>query len=367
MHNKSSLVRSAAILLGVVACCLSPAALGGAAGVTVSNQSHRAQAAEPPRVLPGDAGLNPGAGRAAGGSFRLSFLESDVVLEDTCRLLARHGFPPETVQIFRRLARGHNQHGNRVDRTRFPESQAGWYEFRDLDDLTRRLACPLGQTPATTTNSVEENTLTCFDFVSLLLHDAVHQVPTLARDFESNGFVLATSMGLRRSVGYPEWSAAFRSLLYPENGYVYLVGRARSEPEALLNLTMRAAVQIQATNSVQAMARDAVSRLSAALKRSGFVFPTEFTLGLAFFVNPERDWAYADHAFLCFANGNRLVCLEKVGSRGPYVRAEFGSAEDLARFVSWDELQPSNAPNYHERGSSVAVSLNDRLLGVWPK
>ncbi len=97
------------------------------------------------------------------------------------------------------------------------------------------------------------------------------------------------------------------------------------------------------------------------------MFPAEFKLGLAFFVNPERDWAYADHAFLCFADGNRLVCLEKVSSRGPYLRAEFGSGEDLARFVSWEELQPSNAPNYHERGSSVAVSFNDRLLGVRSK
>jgi hypothetical protein len=268
----------------------------------------------------------------------LSFLEADAVLEDTCRLLAQHGFPPETVQIFRRLVQGHNQHGNRVDRTRFPDSQAGWYEFRDLDDLTSRLVCPLGQTPATTTNSVEENTLTCFDFVSLLLHGAGWQVPNLARDFESNGFVLATSIGVLRSIGYQEWSAASRSLLYPENGYQYLVGRARSDPEGLLNLTLRTAVQIQATNSVQTMAGDAVSRHSAALKRSGFVFPTEFKLGLARYVNPERDWAYADHAFLCFANGNRLVCLEKVGSRGPYVRAEFGSEQDLARFVSWDEL-----------------------------
>jgi hypothetical protein len=254
-----------------------------------------------------------------------------------------------------------------VDRTQFPENHAGWYEFQDLDDLTRRLACPLSQTPATTTNSVDENTLTCFDFVSLLLHDAGYQVPTLARDFQSNGFVLATTIGVRRSIGYPEWSAASRSLLYPENGYDYLVGRARRDPEALLNVTLRSAVQIQATNSVQLLARDALSRHSAALKRSGFVFPTEFKLGLAFFVNPERDWAYADHAFLCFTNGNHLVCLEKVSSCGPYVRAEFGSGEDLAEFVSWEELQPSKAPNYRERGSSVAVSFNDRLLGVWPK
>jgi hypothetical protein len=367
MHGKPRPVHSTAILLGLVACCHSPAALGGAGSVTVSNQNHRAQAAEPPGAPAADAGPNARAGRAAGDSLRLSFVESEAVLEDTCRLLAQHGFPPETAQTFRQLVHGHNQPGNRVDRSRFPASQADWYEFRDLEDLTCRLVCPLSQTPATTTNSVEENTLTCFDFVSLLLHGAGWQVPTLAVDFESNGFVLATTIGVRRSIGYPEWSAASRSLLYPENSYEHLVGRARSDPEALLNLTLRAAVQIQASSSVQVLARDAVSRGSAALKHSGFAFPTEFELGLAIYVNPERDWAYADHAFLCFTNGSRLVCLEKVGSRGPYVRAEFGSEQDLARFVSWDELQPSNAPDYHERGSSVAVSFNDRLIGVWSK
>ena len=127
---------------------------GGAESATVSNNNHPAQAVEPHRVLPGDGGLNSGSGPAAGGSFRLSFLESDTVLEGTCGLLARRGFPPETVEIFRRLVRGHNRHGNRVDRTRFPESQAGWYEFRDLDDLTRRLVCPLSQTPAASSSSV---------------------------------------------------------------------------------------------------------------------------------------------------------------------------------------------------------------------
>lgn len=350
--------------LGVVACCLSPTAPGGAEIVTVSEQKH---SVEPPRTLPCNAGLSANAASAAGSSFRLSFLESDAVMEDTCALLARHSFPPETVQIFRRLVHGHNQHGNRVDRARFPESHAGWYEFRDLDDLTSRLLCPLSQTPVTATNSAEENSLTCFDLVSLLLHDAGYQVPTLALDFRSNEFILATTAGVLREIDYSQWSIASQSLLYPANGYEYLVGRVRSEPESLLNLTLRSAVQIPATNSVQTLARDALSRHTAALKRSGFMFPTEFKLGLTFYVNPARDWAYADHAFLCFTNGNRLVCLEKVSSCGPYVRAEFDSEQNLARFVSWEELQTESNLNGRERGSSVAVSVNGRLLGVWPE
>lgn len=154
----------------VVTCCLFPASLRGAESVTVSNQSHPVQAPEQNRIPPSDSGLD--AGPVAGELFTLTFLESDAVLEDTCTLLSRHGFPTDTVQIFRRLVRNHNQHGNRVERARFPESHAGWYEFRDLDDLTRRLVRPLSQTPVTTTNSADENSLTCFDFVSLLLHDA---------------------------------------------------------------------------------------------------------------------------------------------------------------------------------------------------
>ena len=40
---------------------------------------------------------------------------------------------------FRKLVQQHNNWGNRVDRTKFPPLRGGYYEFRNLGDLTNRL------------------------------------------------------------------------------------------------------------------------------------------------------------------------------------------------------------------------------------
>lgn len=79
------------------------------------------------------------AGTASGAAFRLSFLDQEQVLADTCQLLRQNGFSEDSVATFKKLVEHHNQNGNRVDRTKFPAPQAGYYEFRDLADFTNRL------------------------------------------------------------------------------------------------------------------------------------------------------------------------------------------------------------------------------------
>jgi hypothetical protein len=302
----------------------------------------------------------------AGGPFKVNFLELEPSLEDTCQLLARSGFPDATVAIFKKRVRFHNKDGNRVDRARFPQARDGDYEFQNFDDFTNRLQCPFGRTPAT--NSWNQYTLTCFDVVCLLLHDAGYGVPALKQDFESKGIVLLRTNGVSASGSYEEWYEGCRWLLPPAKAYQFFAGRTRSESEGLLNLSFRTARQVNnAGSDCEEIIRKSVPIFASGLQRSGFVFPTNFQVGLVFFVHPFRNYVWADHAFLCFSHDGKMICLEKVCSRGPYVRAEFDCAEDLGRFVSWDELCDADIPGSSEQESSMAVSLNDRLIGVWSR
>jgi hypothetical protein len=302
----------------------------------------------------------------SGGPFKLSFLELEPSLEDTCQMLTKSGFPDATVTIFKKLVRFHNKDGNRVDRAKFPQAHDGYYEFQSFADFTNRLQCSLGRTPAT--NALKDYTLTCFDVTCLLLHDAGYGVPALKQDFESKGIVLLGTHDLSASVSYEEWYRGCRRLLPPEKAYEFLTGRTRSESEGLLNLSFRTARRVNdAGPHCEEIFSKSFPVFVGGLQRSGFVFPANFQMGFVFFVRPFRNYVWADHVFLCFPHYGKLICLEKFGSRDPYVRAEFGCAEDLGRFVSWDELCDADIPGSSERETSTAVSLNDRWIGLWSR
>jgi len=295
----------------------------------------------------------------SGGPFKVSFLELESSLEDTCQILTKSGFPNATVTLFKKLVRFHNQNGNRVDRARFPQARDDYYEFQNFHDFTNRLQRPFARTPAT--NSINQNTLQCFEMACLLLHDAGYGVPALKQNFESKGIILLRTNGWPDSVSYEEWYGGCRWLLPSEKDYEFLVGRTMSEAEGLLNLSFRAARRVgdAGADNGEIFSKSFPVFVSG-LKRSGFVFPTNFKVGFVFVAHPVLNYVWADHSFLCFSQDGKLICLEKVGSRGPYVRAEFGNAEDLGHFVCWDYLS-------EPRKSSLAVSLNDRLIGLWSR
>ena len=203
--------------------------------------------------------------------------------------------------------------------------------------------------------------MACFDVACLLLHDAGYGVPALKQNFESNGIMLLRTNGIPASASYEEWYGGCRWLLPSEKAYEFLVGRTRSESEGLLNLSFRCARRVgDAEPDDGEIAGRSFPVFVSGLQRSGFVFPTNFMVGFVFIAQPSRHFVWADHAFLCFSQGKKLICLEKVSSGGPYVRAEFSSAEDLGHFVCWDYLS-------EPRTSSLAVSLNDRLIGFWSR
>ena len=122
----------------------------------------------------------------------------------------------------------------------------------------------------------------------------------------------------------------------------------------------------KATNEVAW--RAAFASYIRGLKAGGFVFPKGFKLGLGFYATPKLWRFCADHAFVCIPEQGGLACVEKNGPPGPYVRADFEGEQDLARYISWSMLEDANAKERREMysGGAVLVSLNDRLIGVYP-
>ena len=302
-------------------------------------------------------------GIASGAPFRLSFIDEKPVLEDTCQLLRQHGVPEDATRTFGRLVERHNHNGNRVDRVRFPAPQSGYYQFLSTADLTTRLSSCFHETPGD--RSLDQNTLMCFDVACLLVRSAGCGAPLFYKDFESKGIVLVSRGGVTRPVGYEEFVSS-NHLLYPPAGYEYFLGRPRSQDETHLGLALRAARRVSSNyadndSGVQAAFADYVK----AVERDGFAFPQDFKLGLALYVNLKSQYIRGDHSFICIPNNHRLVCLEKNGSKGPYVRVEFESEADLGQYMGRDLLRAASNPEDDDYGSAVVVSLNERLIQIY--
>ena len=299
----------------------------------------------------------------SGAAFRLSFLAANPVLDDTCQLLEKNGFSQDSVAAFKRLVEEHNRPGNRVDLGKFPACENGYYYFDSFDDFTNRTVGGFSETPGS--NSYPQTTLMCFDVACLLLRGAGHDAPLLENDFSAKGFVTVQPDG--RVV--PANSKSFLDavgVLSPAINYELLVGRPRTISETRMGLSLRTKRHLppDVTNSDGDLHTVFATHVED-IRKDGFAFPTNCLIGLGLVVNPNRHYIWGDHSFICIATGGRFICLEKNGTKGPYVRVEFSSEKDVGQYMSWDLLLDVTTPNTANYASSVMISLNDRLIGIY--
>lgn len=308
--------------------------------------------------------LDLAAGLVSGAEFRLSFLEEQPVLEDTCQLLMRSGVSESAAATFKKLVQHHNQNGNRVDKSGFPPAENGYYHFQSLSELSNRVHHSFCVTPGNDT--FEQQTLMCFDVTCLLLKGAGFEAPRAEQGLVAKRLVLLNQDEQAEPADY----ATFRNgshLLFPAEGYEYFVGRPRSEAENKLALSLRGTRQFgrQVSNSQKDL-RGVFKEFVGQVERDGFKFPERFQVGLGCWVNLKHQYLKPDHAFICIRKGGRLVCVEKDGAKGPYVRVEFESEQDLARYVVWGLNPDFNEPRTRQYSSAVLVSLNRKLVGLFP-
>ncbi len=299
-----------------------------------------------------------------GADFRLSFLDEKSVLDDTCRLLKENGFSEDSIMKFKKLVENHNGPGNRVDRTLFPPWEKGYYAFSNFADFTHRVSRGFYETPGD--NSLTQNSLMCFDIACLLLAGAGCEAPRLEDDFAAKQFVTIKPDGSLASVNVKKFRSAI-GVLYVANGYEWLVGQPRSKAETQIGLSLRATrrLPLSCTNSDKDL-RSIFATHIRDVKSDGFKFPKHVKIGLGLIVNPRLHYIWSDHAFICIQKQRRFICLEKNGAKGPFVRVEFKTEKDLAQYMSWSLLRGDSAdPKATSFGSSVLISLNARLIGIF--
>jgi hypothetical protein len=295
--------------------------------------------------------------------FSLSFLDQESVLEDTTGLLNRSGFLQDTTATFKKLVEDHNRPGNRVDRSKFPALEGGYYQFDGFADFTNRMAHHLCDTPGN--NSMAQNSLMCFDVACLLLKGAGCSAPLWEEDFYHKGFVTIAQDGTTQPAVIEKLRTAV-GVLYPAMGYELLVGKPRSQTEEQIGVSLRARRRLPSgCGSSDRELRSAFAQHIEDLSGDGFKFPTNCMVGLGLMVSSSHHFIYGEHAFICLRKGRRFVCLEKNGPKGPFVRVEFQSESDLGRYMSWDLLRDAADSKSTEYGCSVLISLNDRLIGIY--
>lgn len=297
-------------------------------------------------------------GQVFASDFRITFLEPPAALNETCTMLQTAGVPQETIGIFYRLVLWQNEGGNGVDTTKFRASTNGAYLFHGLEDFTNRITHFFSE-------SKGKPTFMCFDAACLLLYATGLRADSLESDFGSKNIIDVTPQRELLPLS-KEVLASATNILTPPVGYRELVGKPRSDGERKLGLALHAGRRLAAgADNTDASLHSTFGRFLEDVRKDGFLFPTNFNLGMVFYVDTKRGFIKTDHAFLCFPRGRSYTILEKDNSPGPYVRADFESESDLAEYVSLGERRDTNNPNDVDFGSSVLVSLNDRLIGIF--
>jgi len=296
---------------------------------------------------------------ATAGQIRISFLEDAQVRNDACELLKTNGVSQKVVQEFERLVKEQNAAGNGVDTKRFPTIKNGWYEFRNLSDLTSRQACEFARTPG-------RPSLVCYDVLGILLHGAGVSADKLYENFQAKDILVVSSDRKEIRPAKVEVYRTGGELITPPYGYEYFVGRSRSEAETKLDLSLRAPRKIRlGETETDEKLRARFAQHVEVLHQDGFQFPEKMQVGMVFYVDAARGVMMSDHAFLCFKSGNKLTTLEKTSSTGPFIRGEFEDKSDLAAYASMPERTDSNNPQDCDYGDTVMVSLNDQLIGIF--
>jgi hypothetical protein len=111
--------------------------------------------------------------------------------------------------------------------------------------------------------------------------------------------------------------------------------------------------------------RGALESTRRAMERSGFTYGGKVQVGLVYTTDFARHAFSADHTFVCVPQKDRLICVEKTGPSGPFVRAHFKSAEDLARYEAAPYLDYPLSAGQAGYGCPIAVTLDGRTIQIF--
>lgn len=260
---------------------------------------------------------------------KVSFLETDEAREDTIRILQDAGCPEPDVKALRRAILHYYKPPFTYDISLFPRQENGFYEFQTIDKFIDSLPLRLCMT-----DHLFE--LTCTDTAILI---AGHDMSTTS-DFDSlTGPYLAISVSTN-GVEHPVPTASLKD--------AYDVTYFKWYQELLLSVFKREvsehhkalAVSLFRFNPVPIeIDEDEFSQsLHAVLKmswsRNGVEFPKDMFVTILHRVRTDYHMAVSDHLGVLVKIKGGYMYVEKAGGRGPFLRIDVSTIDDIARYYS---------------------------------
>ena len=256
------------------------------------------------------------------------------------------------------------------DLSKFPRKTSGFYIFTNVDTLNQAIPDPFCS--RVTTNDVFHNSLVCLDLVVLLIKDAGAKAPRLREGFASKCFAWDDDLGTAQEPNYvikPVTSYSFyrngRTLLYPTNGYIWITGLARSgaEEDLAVSLMGRRLFPGRFEDTDEAV-KSLFATWNELRRKDGLTFPQKIKVVSCGYIPMKYKYWAIDHMGIYMENKGRLVYLEKNGPRGPFMRVDFQSKEDLGKFVANKLLPDSRDPKEMNYQAPIFVSVNDELIYI---
>ena len=269
-------------------------------------------------------------GSLQAGTVRISFLKDDGALRETLDLLRKAGCRDDSVAAFRKMVDHYNSTALKVDVSKFPQAQNGYYPFQSSSQLLAVLPHRFWDIP-------QRFEINCFDMMIVLadgklrsgLHPDDHSGVFLPAEVNQNGEeVCRAHVSTAReafNISYPAW--------YRDASTNYIPS---SMTDVRINLT--AALYcfhfLPTPTNQDELSEQVINVLRASWKKQAILFPSEFQVVLCHQGILTNHAFVTTHAGLLFSVKNGYTYLEKTGGSGPFMRLDFDGRTDLLMWLA---------------------------------
>jgi len=262
--------------------------------------------------------------------LRISFLSDEGALQNTSEFLKSRGCKSYAVGAFQKAVKRYNSTCLKLDLSKFPPAQHGFYSFQSSSKLLAVIPHRLCDIP----HAFEFN---CFDTTILLangqlrtgLHPDDHPGEFLAQGVATNGHVLYAHAATAReafNLSNPTWYQD------ASDGYI---PSSMADTRICLTAAFYCLHILSVSTTDRDISNQVMNVLQASWKNQAIEFPSRFQIVLCHQVNLTNHLFATTHAGLLFPVEKGYIYIEKAGGSGPFVRLDFGDRADLMAWLAW--------------------------------
>jgi hypothetical protein len=264
------------------------------------------------------------------GPLRISFLNDKEALQNTLGLLKSGGCSNDSVGAFQKVVERYNSTALKLDLSKFPPAQHGFYSFQSSSQLLAVIPHRLWGIPHTFD-------FNCFDTIILLadgqlrtgLHSDDHPGEFLAQEMASNGHVLYAHAATAKEAFNLSYPAGYRIVSDD------CIPSSMADTRICLTAAFYCIHMLPASTTAQDDENQVMQVLRASWKNQAIEFPLRFQIVLCHGDNLTNHLFSTAHAGVLFTIKNGYIYIEKAGGSGPFVRLDFGDRADLMAWLAW--------------------------------